>query len=108
MAACDKRHKDRSNLRIRGVAIRRGLCLTFTTIDLSLNGACVEVREEDAPRIGTALRVRLLSAGFNAKAIVRWTHSRSTGMTVLGLQFIAMDFLNSPPPGQATRPVYYA
>ena len=106
MAACDRRTSSRATLDTSGVALRQGRCLSFRTLDLSLGGGCIEVRSDDAPDIGTLLRILLLTPGFGAKGVVRWLQPGCGSTTLVGLQFLNLDFLNTPPP-VALRPTYY-
>lgn len=108
MAASDKRHANRARLDTPGVAIQVGeRCFAFQTLDVTLNGTCIEVRGGDFPEVGAVLRVLLLAPGFGAKAVVRWTRPGKAGTTLAGLQFLTLDFINTPPP-VSIRPTYYA
>lgn len=108
MAASDKRQAHRAMLDTSGVAIQPGeQCLAFRTVNLSLGGTCIEVRSSEFPGVGTLLRVLLLTPGFGAKAVVRWMQPGAGGTTLLGLQFLNLEFVNSPPP-VSIRHTYYA
>ena len=82
-----KRSAPRMGSRTTGILIIDNDRYQFTTHDLSLSGASLEIEEKCKPKKGIQVELLLDDMEVSATATLRWIKSGDNGGTVLGIEF---------------------